>query len=72
MKPPKKKKRYRVLAIGPFSQGSLGVYETKAEANAFKKRTRAKWREPSLKKLMKDTVLTVVPLSEEENSKYHG
>jgi hypothetical protein len=72
-KKPKKNKvapLYRLMAIGPYSQSSLGVYHTKAEASAFKKRTRAAWREPKLKKLMRDMALVIEPLSPDEIAEY--
>jgi hypothetical protein len=62
--------KFRLKVYGQFSNGSLGVFESKKEANAFKRRTKKSWVSPNLKKLMKDEQLVVEPLSREEMSRY--
>jgi hypothetical protein len=61
-------RKHRVLVDGQ----SVGVFDSKTEANAFKKRTKARYRESDMRKLnMHKLPVTVKALSKEEDDRYH-
>jgi hypothetical protein len=63
-------KKYRVFVESPYSKTSVGVFNTKKEANAFKTRTKKRYKEPDMK-IMRDCSVYIEPLSDEETAKYH-
>ena len=62
--------KFRVVVQTPYRKGSIGVFYTKAEAVEFQRRTRKRYREPDMRKLMKDTTVYVAPLTPEERAGY--
>ena len=61
--------KFRVVVQTPYRE-TVGVFYTKAEAVEFQRRTRKRYREPDMRKLMKDTAVYVAPLTPEERAGY--